>query len=167
MRSLLRFIVIFSTFAAIGYCGVLAFKFYNLLEERDALNVELKTATDNLLVAENKLKEIKSKSSVSVKPTILRSVVADFLLLLDQLPEEISVANVDMDSDISKTEKNKQGLPYLPVSLTLNYTDYAAAVAIVLDFFAYSPLSLTLESMVISADNFVLNIHLYGVPNDG
>lgn len=166
MKSLLKSIVIFSALGSIIYGVVLAFNLYGLIAKQTSLNAELHKQTVALKEAQDKLKNIKAQSNYSSKPARIHEVVADFLLILETLPPEVKVANIKMDSNLDKTEKDNKDLPYSPVEITLSYTDYTALVALTLDLFAYSPILLTLESMTILPDTLTLDMRLYGVTGD-
>lgn len=166
MKSLLKLIVVFSALGSIVYGLVLAFNLFGLIEKQTLLNEELNKQTADLNKAKSELENIKAQSDDSVKPAQLHEVVADFLLILNTLPPEITVSNIKMSSNLDEIKKDDKDLPYLPVEVTLSYTDYTALVAITLDFFAYSPILLTLESMMILPNTLTLDLRLYGVTGD-
>ena len=61
--------------------------------------------------------------------------MADFSLMLKELPSEISVGGITYDQTLTdnidaSAASNDLGLPFLGMTLTLRYNDYAAAVAV-------------------------------------
>ena len=142
---------------------------YARWQELNGINVEV----NNLqLTLENLQKQrtaiIAKTGGGGLKGALLRDVMADFSLMLKELPSEISVGGITYDQTLTdnidaSAASNDLGLPFLGMTLTLRYNDYAAAVAVFLSWFAYSSLPIIVRRLDVDPGAMSIKLEIYGL----
>ena len=88
--------------------------------------------------------------------------------MLKELPSEISVGGITYDQTLTdnidaSAASNDLGLPFLGMTLTLRYNDYAAAVAVFLSWFAYSSLPIIVRRLDVDPGAMSIKLEIYGL----
>ncbi len=119
--------------------------------------------------AQADLREVKTQTPVAKDPLpLLRDVVADFHFVVANIGGEFfGNAEIQYEKSVegnvaAAAMRNELGLSYIPVTVKIPYSDYAAMVAVLLDVFAFSPLPITVEEFGISSREARVKVFLYG-----
>ena len=128
------------------------------------LQSTLKSIRINAKKANQRLKE----ENTEQQKVFLRDALFDFNLMLEQLPSEVVLSDIDygkpITGDINEAaEFNEESIPFVNLSLKLAYRDYLIAVAVFLEWFAYSSLPIVVEEFSIERGHMEINIKLYGL----
>ena len=169
MKSFFRLAAFISMIIVVGLCFNKGVTTYALWQEKNRSGDEYDDLALSLAdMQKQKAEIIERNSGGGFKEALLRDVVADFLLMLEELPPEVSVANISYDQQASGNlntyaTRADLELPYLGMTLSLRYKDYLTAVAIVLDWFAYSSLPIVIRHLEFKVDRMIIDLEIYGV----
>lgn len=169
MKSLLGLIALISLVVVAVLCFNQGGAANARWQELNGINVEV----DGLQLTLKELQEqraaiITKTGGGGLKGALLRDVMADFFLMLKELPPEISVGGIAYDQTLTdnidaSAADNDLGLPFLGLTLTLHYSDYVAAVAVFLGWFAYSSLPIIVRRLDVDPGAMSIKLEIYGL----
>ena len=171
MKRVLSLLVIFSSMGLLFISYKMGTSAHEIYQEKieyqgkiEDLMLDVATARDNL----EKLNDI-SEIDTQQKPVKFERSIMN-LNNIKNNPMEIKGIGINIEHNVranleESISKNELELNYIPIDITINYSNYIDFIYVLFSYFIDSnvkPLPVTVESLKITSDKGELKLNLYG-----